>query len=205
MHIISCRFVENVQYTRIMSLNPMTLGIGGALSLGGMVYSAIKGGQAAKANERLIDQQDEQNEAFYNNSRNYFDTVQGKSALEQVRQAYEDRSKRDANTAVVTGATAETEIAQKDAANKGYSDVMRQLASQGGEYAMRNEGIYRQNLSNIYAMRMGVNGQQAQSAANLSGNMMNLFGAAAEGGLFEAGDPAEKAARQAARLARKNS
>lgn len=188
----------------IMSLNPLTLGIGGALSLGGMVYSAIKGGQAARANNALIDQQQEENEAWRNNNMNYFDTVQGKSALEQVRESYEGRAKRDQQAAVVTGATAETELAQKAAANKGYTDAMRQIASMGGEYAARNEGIYRNNLSNIYQMRMGVNNQQAQSAANASGNMMNLLGSAAEGGLFEEGDPAAKAARQAARLARQN-
>lgn len=166
-------------------LNPMTLGIGGALSLGGMVYSAIKGGQAANANEQLLSQQEEQNEAFYNNSRNYFDTVQGKSALEQVRQAYEDRTKRDANTAVVTGATAETEIAQKDSQNKGYSDAVRQLAAQGGEYSMRNEGMYRQNLSNLVGQRMNLNSMKQESASNVSSNMGNLFSAGAMSGIFD--------------------
>lgn len=163
----------------------MTLGIGGALSLGGMVYSAIKGGQAAKANENLLNQQEEQNEAFYNNSRNYFDTVQGKSALEQVRQAYEDRAKRDTNTAVVTGATAESEIAAKESQNKGYNDVMRQLASQGGEYAMRSEGIYRQNLNNLVAQRMGMNNMKQESASNVAGNMGNLFQVGAMSGIFD--------------------
>jgi hypothetical protein len=168
-----------------MSLDPMSLGIGGALSLGGMVYSAIKGGQAAKANERLLDQQTEDNEAFRNNNQNYFDTVQGKSALEQVREAYEQRSKIDANTAVVTGASAETEIAAKGAQNQGYNSAMRQLAAQGGEYSQRNEMMYRNSLNNIYAQRMGINNMKAESAANVADGMMNMFGGAAEAGLFD--------------------
>lgn len=163
------------------------MGIGGALSLGGMVYSAIKGGQAAKANEQLLDQQQADNEAFRNNNRNYFDTVQGKSALEQVRQAYEDRQKKDATTAVVTGATPEAEIAMKDSQNRGYTDAVRQLAAQGGEYAARNEGIYRQTLSNIYQQRMGNNQMKMQNAANVGANMGNLFGMGAEAGLFDKG------------------
>ncbi len=195
-------FVGERSNNRIMSLNPLTLGIGGALSLGGMVYSAIKGGQAAKANERLLDKQTEDNEAFRNNNQNYFDTVQGKSALEQVREAYEQRSKIDANTAVVTGASAETEIAAKGAQNQGYNSAMRQLAAQGGEYAQRNEMMYRNSLNNIYAQRMGINDMKAQTAANVSENMGNMFGKAAEAGLFESGDPAAKAARQAARQAK---
>lgn len=183
-----------------MSLNPLTLGIGGALSLGGMVYSAIKGGQSNQANNTLLDKQEEDNEAWRNNNMNYFDTVQGKSAIEQVREAYENRSKIDAQTAVVTGASAETELAQKDSANRGYSDAIRQIASQGGEYAARNEGIYRNSLSNIYAQRMGINAMQAQNAANTAGNMMNLMGSGAEAGIFDQGDPAAKLARQAKRL-----
>ena len=166
-------------------IDPISLGIGGGLSLAGMAYSAIKGGQANRANEALIDKQEADNEAWYNNNRNYFDTVQGKTAIEQVRKAYEDRAKRDANTAVVTGATAESEIAAKEAQNKGYNDAIQQIASMGGEYTARNEGIYRQGLADIARQRMGQNTMQMQNAANVAGNMGNLFGSAAYSGLFD--------------------
>lgn len=171
-------------------MDPLTLGIGGGLSLAGMVYSGIKGGQANRQNKAILDKQEAENQAWYNNNRNYFDTVQGKSAIEQVREAMQNRTRQDANTAVVTGATAETEIAQKEAANKGYADTIRQIATQGSEYASRNEGIYRNNLNNIYAQRMGQNNMKMQNAANLSGNMGNLFSSAAYAGVFDKQTPA---------------
>ena len=148
---------------------------GGALSLAGMAYAAIKGGQANRRNTRLLNEYDAGNEAWYNNNRNYFDTVQGKSALEQVREAYEERAKRDANTAVVTGATPEAEIAMKAEANKGYNQSIRQLAQMGGDYSARNEGIYRAGLRDILQQRIGQNNLVAQSAANLSANVAGLY------------------------------
>lgn len=186
--LISCkslRLTLNVQKERDMAFDPISLGIGGALSLGGMVYSAIKGGQANKANTALLDKQQEENEAFRDNNRNYFDTVQGKSALEQVREAYESRAKTDRNTAVVTGATPEAEIAAKEAQNKGYNAAVNQLAGMGGEHAARTEGMYRQTLSQIYQNRMNQNANQAESASNVSGNMGNLLMAGATAGLFD--------------------
>lgn len=167
-----------------MSLNILTAGIGGALSLAGMAYSAIKGAKANKANEALIREQEADNEAWYNNRRDYFDTVQGKSAIEQVREAYEDRAKRDANTAVVTGATGESEIAQKTAQNEAYNDAIQQIAAQGSQYAQQNEGIYRNSMQNIYNMKMQMNQQKAQNAAALGQNVGNLMGTAAYAGIF---------------------
>ena len=167
-----------------MGLNPLSLGIGGALSLAGMAYSAIKGGQANKANEALLSKQQEENEAWYNTNRDYMNTVQGKSAVEQAREAYEDRAKRDAQAAVVTGATGETEIAQKTAQNQAYNDVIRQIAAQGSQYTQQNEGIYRQTLSNIVNQKMALNQQKAQNAAALGQNAGNLMGTAAYAGIF---------------------
>jgi len=166
-------------------MDPISLGIGGAVSLAGMAYSAIKGGQANRANEALIGKQEEDNEAWYNNRRDYMDTVAGKSAIEQVREAYEDRAKRDANTAVATGASGEQEIAQKTEANKSYNDAIRQIAGQGQQYAQQNEGIYRNSLQNIYNEKMGMNNQKAQNAANLSSNLGNMFGSVAMAGMFD--------------------
>lgn len=165
-------------------MDPLSLGIGGALSLAGMAYSAIKGGQANRAQEKLLRKQEEENESWYNNRRNYMDTAEGKSAIEQVREAYEDRAKRDAQSAVVTGATGEAEIANKTEANRAYNDALRQIAAQGSTYARQNEGIYRQNLSSLANSRMQLNQQKAQNAGNLAQNAGNLLGTVAYSGVF---------------------
>lgn len=168
-----------------MGLNPLTTGIGGALSLAGSIYAAVKGGKANRENEAIVKEQQEELEAWKNNNSNYLDTVEGKSMVEQAREAYDSRSKQDASTAVITGATPEAELAAKEASNKGFNDLYRNIASQGSQYARQNEGIYRQSLSNIYAQRMNINSQKAQNAANLGNNAGNMFGTAAYAGLFD--------------------
>jgi hypothetical protein len=169
------------------ALNPLSLGIGAGLSLAGMAWSAIKGGQANRANEQLVADQEQENESWYNNRRDYMDTVQGKSSVEMVRQAYEDRAKSDASTAAITGATGEAEIAQKTEANRSYNDAIRQIAGQGAQYTERNEGIYRQGLRDVYNKKMNINSAKAENAANLGQNVGSLFGTAATAGMFEQG------------------
>jgi hypothetical protein len=173
------------------ALGPWGAVAGAGLSLAGQAWAAIKGGKANKANERMVNKQEQENESWYNNRRNYLDTTEGKSVTEQVRKAYEDRSKSDASTAAITGATPETEIAQKTEANQSYNDAIRQVASQGQQYTQQNEGMYRQGLSDVYNAKFNINQNKAANAAALGQNVGNMFGTAATAGLFDKKQPIE--------------
>lgn len=168
-----------------MSLNPISLGIGGALSLAGLAYSAIKGGQANKANERLVNQQQEELESWRNNNQNYLDTVQGQSQMKAQKEAMDQRVRSDEQKAVVTGATDEAQLAARDSANRANAQATEALAVQGANYAQNVDARYRQGLAGIYQQRMGINQQKAANAQALGSNVGNLFGASAYAGLFE--------------------
>jgi len=151
----------------------------GAASLGSNIFSAIKGGQANKENEELLRKQMESNEAFYNNNQNFFDTNMAKSVLEKARERYQDNTKTSESKAEVTGASAEQQVAEKTANQKGYNDVVKNLASTGTRYTMDNERTYRNNLNRLMSTRMQLNQQKANSASNASGNAGQLFSTAA--------------------------
>ncbi len=166
-------------------MDPITAGLG-AVSLGSTIFSAIKGGQANKANEKLLNQQVEQNEAFYNNNQNFMDTNLAKSIMERARKQYQDRAKISESKGAVTGASAEQQVAEKSNLNEGYNDVVRNLAESGTRYTQNNEINYRNNLTRLMNARMALNQQKADSASNASSNAGDLFSSAAMLGGFGA-------------------
>lgn len=170
-----------------MSLNPVSLGIGGALSLAGLAYSAIKGGKANKANEALVNEQAEELEAWRNNNQNYLDTVQGQAQVKAQKEAMDQRVRSDEQKAVITGATDEAQLAARDSANRANAATTEALAVQGNQYAQNVDAQYRQGLASIYQQRMGINSQKAANAQALGSNVGNLFGTSAYAGLFERG------------------
>jgi len=172
-------------------MDPITLGLG-AVSLGSTIFSAIKGGSANKANEDLLAQQEESNEAFYNNNRNFMDTNLAKSVLERARKQYEDRGKISDSKAEVTGASAEQVVAEKSAANEGYNDIVRNLAETGTRYTQNNDFQYRNNLNRLLSARMGLNQNKAESASNAASNAAGLLGSAAMLGGFGAESGVER-------------
>lgn len=175
-----------------MSLNPVSLGIGGALSLAGLAYSAIKGGQANKANEALVNQQSEELEAWRNNNQNYLDTVQGQAQVKAQKEAMDQRVRSDEQKAVITGATDEAQLAARDSANRANAQTTEALAVQGNQYAQNVDAQYRTGVADIYRQRMGINQQKAANAQALGSNVGNLFGTSAYAGLFQRGDSTQE-------------
>ena len=163
----------------------LTAGLAAA-SIGSQVFSAIKGGQANRANEDLLRQQEESNEAFYNNNQNFFDTNMAKSVMERARKRYEDNAKTSESKAEATGASAEQVVAEKSKNQEGYNDVVKGLAETGTRYTMGNERSYRNNLSRLLSTKMQLNQQKADSAGNAASNASGLLGSAAMLGGFGA-------------------
>ncbi len=161
----------------ILSANPIGAGLG-ALGVGASIFGAIKSGQANRANEKLLEGQIQENEAFFNNNSNYLETNAAKGVLETARKRLKENNQIVDNTAAVTGGTAEAAIAAKTANNENYSDTVRNLAEVGTRYELQNQGQYRNNLSRLMATKMQLNQQKADNASNLAGNAGDLFSTA---------------------------
>jgi len=157
----------NIQYTA-MSLQ-MGIGIASAL------YGGYMSGKANKAQDKIIGEQKESNEAFYNNSvnRNFLDTNAARGVIEQLRKDYENKSKTVDTKAAVTGSTPEAVIAEKAMLNDRQNQVMSNVAQQGTAFQQRNTDLYRMGLSDIYRQRMEREAQKAASGANLTAAGIN--------------------------------
>lgn len=166
-----------------MPLSALQIGAG-ALGGGSTIFSAIKGGQANRENEQLLQEQQEKNEAFFNNRENFMDTNMASSVLERVRKDYENKAKISDSKAAVTGASAEQQVAEKTKLNEGYNDVVRNLAEVGTRYTQNNEWQYQNNLNRLLSTKMQLNQQTANNAANAASNAGNLFTSAAMLGGF---------------------
>lgn len=153
--------------------------ISAGLSGAGTIFSAIKGGQATQEQNRLLKEQEEKNEAFYNKGQNFMETNLAKGVLERAREKYREDAKTAESKAEVTGASPEAEIAEKTARGKEYSDVVRNLAEAGTRYTQGQEYQYQNNLHRLLGLRMQLQQQKAESAANVAGNAGDLIGSTA--------------------------
>jgi hypothetical protein len=147
----------------------LTLGLA-AVGLGSKIYAGIKGAQANQEAEDQLDQQFEENEAFFNNNanRDFLETNAAKGVSEMLRKRMQDQVKTIDSKAEATGATDESKIAAKSDANEQYNEGINRIGQNATAYQLSSERDYRANLSNLYHQRMALNRSKAQNAANVS-------------------------------------
>lgn len=145
-------------------------------SLGAQLFASHKGGKANKSNQTLLNEAIDDNESFYNRNvkGDYLDTNAAKGMFERMRKNLKRANDRVENKAVVTGATAEAEIAEKSKNQENYNDAVSQLAEKATEHQLRSEGIARGEKGSLINAQMNINSNKANNAANLANNAANL-------------------------------
>ena len=154
---------------------------GMALGLGTQIFGAIKGSQAAKANQTLLDKQTADNESFYNNrvNQDFLGTNAAKGIFEKLRENTLQANKQIENKAAVTGGTAEAEIAAKGNVQENYNDSVGNLAQNATAYQSNAERTYMGQKNNLVNAQMQINEQKSENAANLASNAGELVKGAA--------------------------
>lgn len=129
------------------------LGLGAGLA--GGIMGGIKSSKAAKAQQKLIDQQRAKNDAWYNRNyyQNYLDSKEAQSAIKRVEDTMRRRKQEAQATAAVTGGTQEAVLAQEENDQKLMGDVVGNLAARG-------DAIKRQVDAQKQAMDNDIMGQQ---------------------------------------------
>lgn len=129
------------------------LGLGAGLA--GGIMGGIKSSKAAKAQQKLIDQQRAKNDAWYNRNyyQNYLDSKEAQSAIKRVEDTMRRRKQEAQATAAVTGGTQEAVLAQEENDQKLMGDVVGNLATRG-------DAIKRQVDAQKQAMDNDIMGQQ---------------------------------------------
>lgn len=147
------------------------LALGAASSILGGVSSA----NAAKRAEKLRQEQDAKNAAWFNRKYNesYIDTAAGRNAIRQAQDFAKRQTQRAEGAAAVTGGTDAAVAQAKEGANKMIGDTIGNLAAQDTARKENAEAMYQRQQENSTAwqmqnqqMKAGAIAQAAQGASN---------------------------------------
>lgn len=145
--------------------------ISGITSIAGGIASGIAGRKAAKRNERILNAAEDRAKQWYDQEyySDYTQRSDAQAALNAARTILDDRYRKTAGAAAVTGATDESVAQQKAANNQVLADVTSSIAERADAYKEQVRANYENQLNAIDNARMGVNNQRAQNVAATAG------------------------------------
>lgn len=160
--------------------------VGLGLSVASQIFGAIKGGQANKANERMINEQIDKNQARYGleSSRDYMDTNYAQNVIKQYRESLQRSQKDTAGRAAVTGGSDEAQLAANSNAQQNFNQGMGNLAAQGEGVQMQKEQQFLQQQAALNSQMQAINQGKAANAANLVANGADLMNTMAFNSMF---------------------
>lgn len=147
----------------------------GALSAGASILGGVSSANAAKRAEKLRQEQDAKNAAWFNRKYNesYIDTAAGRNAIRQAIDYGKRQTQRAEGAAAVTGGTDAAVAQAKEGANRMVGDTIGNLAAQDtarkeqaeATYLRQQEQSTAQQMANEKAKAAGI-AQAAQGASN---------------------------------------
>ena len=151
--------------------------VSGAVGLGGALFGGRKAAKKRREMNRLLNQQEAENTAWYNANAlsDYTQRADAQNLMKQLRDNLGRQNKRAENMAVVTGATPEQQAVQKEQSNKVISDTFSNLVAMGQQWKDQITNRYLARKENIANQRIGMMGQSAQSYENLMGSGLNML------------------------------
>ena len=147
----------------------------GALGAGMSILGGVSSANAAKRAEKLRQEQDARNAAWFNRKYNesYIDTAAGRNAIRQAIDYGKRQTQRAEGAAAVTGGTDAAVAQAKEGANRMVGDTIGNLAAQDTArkeqaettYLRQQEQSTAQQMANQQAKAAGI-AQAAQGASN---------------------------------------
>ena len=164
------------QRAELLGIASLALGVGSSI-LGGVSSAA-----AAKRAERLRQEQDARNNAWfarrYNES--YIDTSAGRNAIRQATDYARTMTQRAEGAAAVTGGTDAAVAQAKESANKMIGDTIGNLAAQDTARKDAAEAAYLQQQAQSTQMQMQTQQQRAAAIAQAASGASNALIAGAQ-------------------------
>lgn len=154
--------------------------IGAGVGLASSLIGGAKAAKAAKQQQKLIDAQKADNEAWYNRNyyQDYMDSSVARSALKRVEDTLKRRNQQAQGMAAVTGGTQESVLAQQENDQKLLSDTVENLASRADAQKQQVDMINQQNKNNTMNQQMQQEQLTEQGNSGLLGNGLGLIGQA---------------------------
>ena len=154
------------------------LGAVGGLASG--IFGGIKSAKAAREQQRLINEQESKNNAWYNRNyyQNYMESAEAQAAMKRVENTLKKQNQEARATAAVMGSTPEASVAQQQANNEILDNTATGLAAQATQRKMQVDAANQQNQNAILNERLGQSQINEQGGAQLMSNGLGLIGSA---------------------------
>ena len=157
-------------------MDPITIGLSAAGLLANL-FGQSKAAKATKEQNKLVGGQIADLTSWHDTQKNqpYIDSNVGRSVINKALDTFKGQAKTAESTAAITGASDEAVIAAKGNLQDALGNVFSNVAAQGTAREDQIENRYRSNLGQLLAVKMGLQGQQAQSGANLAGTASSFL------------------------------
>lgn len=154
------------------------LGAVGGLASG--IFGGIKSAKAAREQQRLINEQESKNNAWYNRNyyQNYMESAEAQAAMKRVENTLKKQNQEARATAAVMGSTPEAAVAQQQANNEILDNTATGLAAQATHRKVQVDAANQQNQNAILNARLGQSQMNEQGGAQLMSNGLGLIGSA---------------------------
>ena len=152
------------------------LGAVGGLASG--IFGGIKSAKAAREQQRLINEQESKNNAWYNRNyyQNYMESSEAQAAMKRVENTLKKQNQEARATAAVMGSTPEAAVAQQQANNEILDNTATGLAAQATQRKTQVDAANQQNQNAILNARLGQSQMNEQGGAQLMSNGLGLIG-----------------------------
>lgn len=150
--------------------------IGTGVAAGGTVAGGILGAIERAKQRRILRQQEQQNQRWYNRRYNEVGTerADAKRALTAMRDAQAQRVADAAGRAAVMGTGAATVAQEKQAANQAIGNTVAGINAQAEQRKQAIENQYLQKQDQIQQQRAGLHAQAVQQIAGATGTASAL-------------------------------
>lgn len=162
--------------------------IGAGLGVASSIFGGISARKARRKQERMLAQQEKENQAWYDRKYNEDPTKRADTVrlLTQMQEQIKNRNKAARGRQAVMGGTEDSTTAVKEANNKTLADTTSQIVATNESRKDAIEGQYQARKDAIQNKRMGLEAEKAADtasvAAGVAGTAANIA-ATIDGGL----------------------
>lgn len=162
--------------------------IGAGLGVASSIFGGISARKARRKQERMLAQQEQENQAWYDRKYNEDPTKRADTVrlLTQMQEQIKNRNKAAKGRQAVMGGTEDSTTAVKEANNKTLADTTSQIVAANEARKDAIEGQYQARKDAIQNKRMGLEAEKAAGtasvAAGVAGTAANIA-ATIDGGL----------------------
>lgn len=144
--------------------------IGAGLGVASSIFGGISARKARRKQERMLAQQEQENQAWYDRKYNEDPTKRADTVrlLTQMQEQIKNRNKAARGRQAVMGGTEDSTTAVKEANNKTLADTTSQIVAANESRKDAIEGQYQARKDAIQNKRMGLESEKAADTANVA-------------------------------------